>query len=223
LSNSDDAIMTVTDLIFANGFESGNLSAWSFSTTDGGNLSVSAGARLVGNFGMQALINDNNPIYVTDELPTAESRYRARFYFHPNAIPMNNGNAHYILQGFNSGGTVVLQVEFRRSGGQYQLRASLLNDGNGLSNTSWFTISNASHPVELDWRASTAPGANNGGVTFWTDGVQRANLSTVDNDTRRIERVRLGAVSGIDNGTRGTYYFDGFESRRTTYIGPVVP
>ena len=42
----------------------------------------------------------------------------------------------------------------------------------------------------------------------------------VDNDTRRIDGVQLGAVSGIDKGTRGTYYFDAFESQRQTYIGP---
>jgi hypothetical protein len=29
----------------------------------------------------------------------------------------------------------------------------------------------------------------------------------------------LGAISGLDSGTRGTYYFDAFESRRQTYIG----
>jgi len=42
----------------------------------------------------------------------------------------------------------------------------------------------------------------------------------MDNDTRRIDRVRLGAITGIDAGTRGTYYFDAFMSRRQTYIGP---
>jgi hypothetical protein len=72
----------------------------------------------------------------------------------------------------------------------------------------------------VDWRTSTAAGANNGGLTLWIDGVQQANLTGVDNDTRRIERVRLGAVAGIDTGTRGTYYFDAFESRSLTYIGP---
>ena len=75
-------------------------------------------------------------------------------------------------------------------------------------------------PPEIDWRASTASGANNGGLTLWIDGTQRANLIGIDNDTRRIDRVQLGAVMGVDSGTRGSYYFDAFESRRQVYIGP---
>jgi hypothetical protein len=35
-----------------------------------------------------------------------------------------------------------------------------------------------------------------------------------------IDQARLGAASGVDTGTRGTYFFDAFESRRSTYIGP---
>jgi len=208
------------NLIFADDFESGNLSAWSSATTDGGNLSVSAAAALVGTQGMQALINDNHAIYVTDDLPTAEPRYRARFYFDPNTIPMSKNNAHFLFYGLNAAGTVVMQVELRFSNSQYQIRASLLNDSTSFTSTAWFTISDAPHPIELDWRASTAAGANNGGLTLWIDGVQKADLTGVDNDTRRIDSVRLGAVAGINNGTRGTYYFDAFESRRQTYIGP---
>jgi len=37
---------------------------------------------------------------------------------------------------------------------------------------------------------------------------------------RLILGVCLGAVSGVDNGTRGTYFFDAFKSRRSTFIGP---
>ena len=41
----------------------------------------------------------------------------------------------------------------------------------------------------------------------------------MDNDSRRIDSVQLGAVMSVDAGTRGTYYFDAFESRREGYIG----
>jgi len=210
----------VADLIFADGFESGNLSAWSSGTTDAGDLSVTATAALAGNYGLQAVMDDNNSIYVTDDSPNAETRYRARFYFDPNSILMANNNNHYLFYGYTGTSTVVVRVQLRYSNGSYQLRAALRNDSSTWTSSSWFTISNASHSIEIDWRAATASGANNGGLTLWIDGMQRANLTGVDNDMRRIDRVQLGAVSGIDNGTRGAYFFDAFESRRQTYIGP---
>ena len=211
----------VTDLIFSDGFESGDLSAWLPNpTTDGGDLSVITAAALVGSQGMQAVIDDNNSIYVTDDWPNAETRYRARFYFDPNTISMANNDAHYLFYGYSGTTAIVVRVEFRYNKGNYQLRAALRNDGGGWTNSSWFTIADASHFIEIDWRASTGAGLNNGGLTLWMDGTQRANLTGIDNDTRRIDRVQLGAVTGVDSGTRGTYYFDAFESRRQAYIGP---
>jgi RHS repeat-associated protein len=213
------ATQSASDLIFADGFESGNLTAWTSSTTDAGDLSVTAAAALKGNQGMQAVIDDNNTIYVTDDSPNAEPRYRARFYFDPNSITMASGDAHFIFKGFMGTSTEVLRVEFRQSSGTYQIRAALVNDGTAWTNTNWFTMSDASHSIELDWQAATGAGANNGSLTLWIDGTQQPSLSGVDNDTRRIDRVRLGALTGVDTGTRGTYYFDAFESRRTSYIG----
>jgi len=214
---------SVSDVIFADGFESGSLAGWTSNSNDLGDLSVSAAAALVGSQGMQAVVDDNNTIYVTDDSPNAETRYRARFYFDPNSIPMLSGEAHFIFKGFlgTSTSTEAYRVEFRQSSGAYQLRAALmLDDGTTWVNTNWFTISDAAHFVEMDWRASSGVGANNGGLTLWIDGAQQADLTGADNDTWRVDRARLGALSGIDNGTRGTYYFDAFESRRLNYIGP---
>ncbi|HZM25447.1 MAG TPA: S8 family peptidase [Anaerolineales bacterium] len=211
---------TITDLIFADGFESGNLLSWTSSKTDSGDLSVSASAALIGSNGLRAVLDDNVVIYVIDDTPVTEPRYGARFYFDPNSIPMGSGDNHYIFYGYSGTSTVVMRVQFRFSSGSYQLRAALRNDASTWTNTTWFTVSDAPHPIEIDWRAATAAGANNGALTLWIDGTQRANLTGVDNDTRRIDRVRLGAVAGIDTRTRGTYYFDAFESRRQTPIGP---
>ena len=169
------------------------------------------------------MIDDNGAISVTDDTPNTEPRYRVRFYFDPNSIAMVSGDGHNLLLGYSGSATFtsVLRVGFQRSSSStYQVRVGLLNDSGTWINSSWFTISDAPHPIELDWRAATGAGANNGGLTFWIDGTQKANLTGVDNDTQRIDRVQLGAAAGIDSGTRGTYYFDLFESRRQTYIGP---
>jgi len=205
-----------TDLIFTDDFDLGNLLSWSDRITDGGDLSVSAGAALIGDQGLQVLINDNNGLYVTDGWPDSEPRYLARFYFDPNSITMANGEAHDIFSGkdVDPSSTEIMRVEFRFSGGSYQLRAQLLNDSATWVVSSWFTISDAPHSIQVDWRAATAAGANDGGLALWIDGAQQANLTGVDNDTWRIAKVHLGAVSGIDTGTRGTEYFDAFESWR---------
>ncbi|MEA3439507.1 MAG: hypothetical protein U9R58_04420, partial [Chloroflexota bacterium] len=208
-------------LIFADGFESGDFSAWSSSTTDGGDLSVTTGAAMVGTYGMQAVIDDNNAIYVTDDTPNGETEYVARFYFDPNSISMAEGDNHTIFYGYKGAISPVVRVELRYSGGNYQVRVQVRKDFL-FSNTSYYTISDGEHYIEIDWEAASSPGANNGELTLWIDGVQKEQLTSIDNDTMYIDRVRLGAVTEIDNGTRGTYYFDAFESRTEGYIGPVA-
>lgn len=207
-------------MIFADGFESGNLSAWTSNSNDAGDLSASASAALVGSHGLQTVIDDTNTIYVTDDTPNAEPRYRARFYFDPNSMTMSSGDAHFIFKGFMGTSNDVLQVEFRNSAGAYQIRGKILNDASAFVVTNWFTITDAPHSIEVDWRASTGAAANNGGLTLWIDGAQQVDLTGVDNDTLRIDRVRLGALAGMDAGTSGTYFFDAFESRRQSFIGP---
>lgn len=207
------------DQIFIDSFETGALTAWSSSTVDSGDLSVSAGAALLGSFGMQALIDDNVAIFVTDDMPNAEPRYRVRFGFDPNSIVMANNDLHILFQGYAGTTTAVVRLEFRRSSGNYQVRFGALDDSTSWGSGSWITITDANHWIEMDWQASSAVGANNGYLTFWIDGVQQGQLVNVDNDTRRIDRIRVGAVTGIDAGTRGAYYFDGFVSRRQNYTG----
>ena len=210
----------VVDPIFSDGFESGSFSAWSSAVTDGSDLSVSPAAALNGSSGLQVVINDNNSIYVTDNTPNLEPRYRTRFYFDPNSIGMADRDSHYLLYGDTDTATPVLRVEFRYSKGNYQLRAAARNDSNGWTNSAWTNIGDAPHSLELDWRAASIAGASDGSLAFWIDGVQVANLSGIANGTRRIDIVQIGAVAEIDAGTRGTYYFDAFESRRASYIGP---
>jgi len=214
-------VATSSDTIFADSFESGNLSKWSIGWIDAGDLSANSASALVGSKGMQALLDDNRAISVVDETPLAEEHYRARFYFHPHSLAMVNGNSHVIFFGYSGADykTPVILLELRFSSGNYQVRAGLINDGTLWRYGNWFNIGNSVHYLEFEWKAATAAGANNGTLNFWVDGTLRTGITGVDNDTRRVERARLGAVAGVDTGTRGTEFFDAFESRRTSYIG----
>ena len=187
-----------------------------------GDLSVTGGSALDGSYGMAALLDDNNSIYVTDWRPFEETSYRARFYLDPNAIPMTSGNAHYLLYALDRNNTVLLRVEFRYYASQYQLRADTVNDSNSWSQTAWVAVSDGPHFVEVAWQAASTAGANDGVLTFWVDDSQQGSFTNIDSDTRRFDYVQFGIVGGVDNGSRGTMYFDEFESRRDSYIGPLA-
>lgn len=201
-------------LIFTDGFENGTLSAWSSAVTDAGNLSVSTTAKLMGNYGLSALINDNNGLYVQDDRPASETHYLAIFLFDPNTVSMSSGNAFYLFQAYQGTSTVVARIEMRRSAGTYQLRASMLNNAGTWSNTAWTTITDQPRKVQIDWRAATSASAGNGSLSFSINDVASGSITNSANGSRRIDMVRMGAVSGVDTGTRGTIYFDAFQATR---------
>ena len=211
------AMPPANDPIFADSFESGNLLAWPSRVTDG-DLSAAANAALSGVMVMQAVVDDNTSIFVTDDSPNAERRYRAAFSFDPNTITMLPNDSYNLFYGYRGTSTAILSIELRYYNGQYQVRALTLNDGATWKTTNFTTLTDAPHRLEVEWRAATTVGANDGTLAFWLDGVLVQLITGLDNDTRVIDRVRLG-VWGIDNGTRGTIYFDAFESRRRSYIG----
>jgi hypothetical protein len=206
--------------IFSSSFETGDFSAWTSNTSDGGDLKLTEAAAMKGTFGMQAVIDDNYSIFVTDDTPNAERQYRARVYFDPNSINMTSGNAFHILTAFKGSAAAAVRVEFRRYGGSYQIRGRVINDNSSWSSTAWFTISDQSHYIEFNWMAASGASANDGKLKLWIDGVEKASLTNIDNDTWRIDRARVGAVGGVDSGTRGSVFLDAFASSRYVYIGP---
>jgi hypothetical protein len=99
----------VEDRIFGDGFESHKLNRWAIKENDGNDLHVNADAALVGNEGMKVIIDDPDSVYVGDDTPDAERRYRARFYFDPNSIEMRE-KKHALFQGYNGAAVPVVEV-----------------------------------------------------------------------------------------------------------------
>jgi hypothetical protein len=59
--------------LFSDGFESGDLSAWTNATTDGGDLAASSTSAHTGSYGMQAVIDDTQELSVYQDLSTEVS------------------------------------------------------------------------------------------------------------------------------------------------------
>ena len=215
---SQVAAAQVSDFIFGDGFESGTLSAWSAVSTGGGDLSVSAAAALDStSFGLSVVVNDTTGLYVEDDTPQDENRYRARFLFDPNDFDPGEAEGHLRTRIFiafeENPSRRLMAVVLKRQSGAYSLMARARRDDGTQSDTGFFPITGASHSVEVDWRRSSGADANDGGLRFWIDGQLVSDLTGIDNSFSAVDFVRMGALS-VKTGASGTLFFDELLSRR---------
>jgi lamin tail-like protein len=221
------AAQGASDMIFADDFEGGTLAAWSAASTDGGDLAVAPEAALGStSAGLRALVNDTNGLFVEDDTPLDENRYRARFLFDPNGFDPGEGQGHlrtrlFIL--FEENPTRrLMAVVLRRLAGAYSLEVRTRVDSNAQVDTGFFPITDAPHSVEIDWRRSSGPDASDGELALWLDGVPTADETGLDNSVSAVDFVRLGALS-VKSGASGTLFLDEFISRRLYPPDAVVP
>jgi hypothetical protein len=212
------------DALFQDGFESGDLSRWSTAATDGGDLVVSGPAAMkFTSAGLAGLVDDTASLYVEDDTPVDENRYRARFYVDTNGFdPGESGGAHrtrtFIV--FEEAPTRRLAaIVIKRLGSVYSVMGRARLDDDSQADTGFFDIGPGGHVIELDWRQSSGPDANDGSFQLWIDGVSRSTLVNLDNSRSAVDFVRLGALS-VKATASGTLFWDEFESRRFSYIGP---
>ncbi len=211
------------DFIFADGFESGDMSAWSSAATDGMDLIVSAGAALDGtNQGLQARVNDTNSLFVRDDTPAAETRYRARFYLDPDGFdPGETSGQHRVrvLMAQDRLNQRLVTIVLRRLGGQYSVMGRVRLKNGSRMDTPFIDISDAPHAIELDWQRAGSVDTSEGTFELFVEGTSVATLSGLDNGDAAVDYVRMG-VFAAKAGASGFPYFDEFVSHRRTYIGP---
>lgn len=107
----------------------------------------------------------------------------------------------------------------RLQAGQYAILGRVRQDDDTVVDTAFVDITDAPHFIEFDWARSSGPGASDGSFQLWIDDTWVAGLFSLDTDLHGVDTCRMGALS-VKSGASGTMYFDQFESRRQTYIGP---
>ena len=188
------------------------MSAWGATGGTVSRLTVTNGAKQSGAYGLQAAISSGTSGYVINNLLNNEPSYQARFYLHPHGATIN-ATAQDILVGRNASNQVVFRVQLRRSSGSYQISSVVTRSG-GTTSTSWYTISNAYHAIEIAWQSGSSAS-----FTLYLDGVAKQTLTKLNTSTYTLKTIWLGPSAGL-SGSPGTEYFDNFVSKRTSYIGP---
>jgi hypothetical protein len=210
------------DLIFSDDAETGLPVFWSAVQP---NISTTPAAALAGtDFGHQALVSGTPGVFVQDDAPENEDRYRGRFYLDPNGHDpgesLNQRRTRVFVLFEEGPNRRLAAVVLRRLSGQYALSGRVRLDDNSQANTPFTDITDAPHWVEVDWQRSSGPDANDGAFTLTIDGTPVSTLSGLDNSISSVDMVRLGTISN-KSAASGTVFVDEFVSRRTNAIGPV--
>lgn len=153
--------------------------------------------------------------------PVAEAVMMSNCRVKPNALSIT-GTAHIFMDMLSGVGPRGIYAVLGYSGGSYYIAAAYQVDGGGFVGLgSSIPITDAWHEVTLGFRKSTAPGADNGELAVWVDGICYAYANGIDNDQLEIEYVRWGANS-IHVDTYGVFYLDTCRHADEWYLAPAV-
>ncbi len=214
------------DKLFADWFDSGDVSAWTTSVLGGaGSLTTlsNPGGGSYGPWSLAVSVQGGaaDVAYVRHDLVESQQRYRARFQLNPAPtganLTMATGDEFNVLV-VRSSTDAKVRVALRRVASGYRIVARVVDNGGVLRATPQVPVSLASS-IEIEWRAAQAPAAN-GYLLLYVDGVLAGHVAAVNNSGQAIASALFGIVGGVDPGTSGTLLVDGFVSRRLTYIGP---
>ena len=174
-------------------------------------LQVTSAAANSGSFGLEVDTSIFPDAWLEDETPVAETIYSARFYL--NVV--SAGGAVEIFRVFSGGDVVVAAIEVTS---ETHIRVTAWTD-DGSTLTGTYAIAAGWNSIEINWQASSGLAAEDGEVAVGTNGVRQTGISSLDNDTHRVEYVRLGAFPLAE--PFGQMAIDDFDSRRSLNIGPL--
>lgn len=197
------------DLIFADGFEGCSSDSWL-----GGAVGAVVAMEPPGGVPQlegECVLHATGTGHVQDISPSIHSRIRIRFYFLP-ALTSGSGYVKILSAYSDEGGTSSLfNIGFQGTDIVFDTSAAGGSSSPPIeSSEEWW------HLVEVDWDAVT------GSSSIWVDkdATSAAPDAIVPSGFGFVESVKLGIPNGFD-GFVGEIFFDAYESRNTTAIGPV--
>lgn len=177
----------------------------------GANLDVNEDAAIRGKFGLQAIVAGvGSEAYGRFTGTDNVTEITIEFYFDPSKLVTavadtfdmvcTLSDAPASAQGF--------LLLYQNNGGVPRLRALVKNDAGGNIFPWDYNLSGRMEKIRLEWKAASAPAANDGIFNLYVDDVFQAGVANLDNDTHAITEIQIGTISGLDAGTNGTIDFD---------------
>jgi hypothetical protein len=188
--------VTVTDLIFADAFDSANTSRWSQTVQSSGTASAATTALVV-----------SGASYVVDNTPAAERTFFAKFDLTLGSY--NPGSATVdIFQGRDAASSAVV-IQLHRQGNNNQVRLGILRS-NGWTYSNWTNVSTSLNTLRLSWSSGTS------GTATLRVGTTQIGSLTGNTSGYVIESAAMGLVLRSNTTSSGSATFDNYVSNHTT-------
>jgi len=203
-----------------------DLSEYTGTVTDGGDLSVHVDAAMAGTTrGLHCVIDDTTEIYGWKTLAGAFTQVRFRFYLDPNSMTIGDGDSFGICTCYSVAGTVsTVYLGYTIASG-YQIVGGWKDDEGGWTWSDWILISDVDHYIEVHSVAETGDGNNDGTGEIWLDGSSEdtvANLGNWGMFDSGLSSMHIGALWTVPASAEGTLYLDELKANDDGgEIGPV--
>jgi len=197
------------------------------SVVRGADLVVTDQAALGGtDYGLQIILEtaNSNVTYAYAEIAVSVTgQIRTRIYLDPNTLEMADGDQFVVLALFNTDDDEIANVKLAKSGSDYQIISTVVEDDDSWTTVQTDTITDEEHYIEFHLQRASSDVASDGSMQTWIDGVSEGTASGLDNyDKMPPTYLRFGAIEGVDSGTSGVLYLDELEANDDgSEIGPV--
>lgn len=191
-----------------------DLSEYTSTVTDSGDLSQAVAAALAGTSGgLQCVIDDTTQIYGRrDFTQFSAHNYRFRFYIDPNGLSMSDGDDIWVAGAFE-GGAYRCRVKLTYDGANYEISIQLRDDGGSGHGSADYDITDEPHYIEVSVTQATNDSSSDATAALYVDGALQETVSGVDLfDLGYPDSARLGATAFGGTPT-GTFYLDEFVLR----------
>jgi hypothetical protein len=207
--------------------DDGTLGGYDSTVTDGGKLSVTAGAALAGtSYGLSVETGDTDDKYGQVSPAGVETTLRYRIYVDPNSLTMTTGALTYYSYLLNNAGTLIIaRLQIYYTGSAYRTYINVRNDAGSSVLTDYAVISDAPHYVEVHIVSAANSGSSDGTLEWWVDGSSQGTATGWDNYNLLNDgtvKFRNGSMAASGTLT-GTFYIDQFVVNDDgSEIGPYV-
>lgn len=206
-----------------------DLSEYTGTVVDGGDLSVHADAAMGGTAkGLKLVIDDETEIYGWKTIAGALTQLRLRFYLDTNGITIGDGDSWPLLNWYNADGKILTLIKLGYAVATgYRIVCGFVDDEENWDLwTNWNNITDVVHYIECHAVAESGDGNNDGTAELWVDGVSVDTLANMDNWAMfgaGSRDVYFGALWSVPASADGIYYLDELRANNDgSAIGPVT-